>query len=115
MISSGIFIHPATWFILGALLLHLARRFNLHKALLIAIPVIAFFQIYSLPETFGVVHYLGFDIVFGKVDRLTFIFLHVFTLMALIGCIYALHVEETGQHIAAFLYIAASLGVTLAG
>ncbi len=115
MITSGIFMHPATYFILGAALLPLSKRLHLHKALLIAVPLLAFFQIYSLPETFGVVHYLGFDIVFGKVDRLTFIFLHVFTLMALIGCIYALHVEETGQHIAAFLYIAASLGVTLAG
>ena len=85
------------------------------QALLVAVPVMAFIQIYSLPETFGVVNYLGFEIIFGKVDKLTFVFLHVFTLMAIIGCIYGLHVEETGQHIAAFLYVAASLGVTLAG
>jgi multicomponent Na+:H+ antiporter subunit D len=115
MITSGIFIHPATWFILGAVLLPLAKRFHLQKALLVAVPVMAFIQIYNLPETFGVVNYLGFEIIFGKVDKLTFVFLHVFTLMAIIGCIYGLHVEETGQHIAAFLYVAASLGVTLAG
>lgn len=115
MISSGIFIHPAAWFILGAILLPLARRFNLQKALLIAVPVIAFIQIQGLPESFGVVHYLGFDIIFGRVDRLTTVFLHVFTLMALIGSIYSLHVEESGQHAAAFLYVAGSLGVTLAG
>ena len=115
MITSGIFIHPATWFILGAVLLPLAKRFHLQKALLVAVPVMAFIQIYSLPETFGVVNYLGFEIIFGKVDKLTFVFLHVFTLMAIIGCIYGLHVEETGQHIAAFLYVAGSLGVTLAG
>jgi multicomponent Na+:H+ antiporter subunit D len=35
--------------------------------------------------------------------------------MALIGCIYGLHVKEAGQHIAAFLYVAGSLGVTLCG
>jgi multicomponent Na+:H+ antiporter subunit D len=115
MINSGIFIHPATWFILGALLLPLARRFNAHKALLVAIPVIAFIQIYNLPETFGVVRYMGFEMVFGRVDRLTFVFLHVFTLMAIIGCIYGLHQEDIGEHVAAFLYIAGSLGVTLAG
>lgn len=115
MMTSGFFIHPSAYFILGACLLPLAKRLRMLKALLVAVPLLAFFQIYSLPETFGVIHYLGFDIVLGKVDRLTFVFLHVFTLMALIGCIYALHVEETGQHIAAFLYIAASLGVTLAG
>jgi multicomponent Na+:H+ antiporter subunit D len=115
MINSGIFIHPATWFIVGAILLPLAKRFNLQKALLVAVPIIAFMQIHGLPESFGVVHYLGFDIVFGKVDRLTYVFLHVFTVMAIIGAIYSLHLEETGQHIAAFLYVAGSLGVTLAG
>ena len=35
--------------------------------------------------------------------------------MAIIGCIYGLHVKETGQHIAAFLYVGGSLGVTLCG
>jgi multicomponent Na+:H+ antiporter subunit D len=115
MISSGILIHPATWFIVGAILLPVAKRFRLHKALLVAVPILAMVQIHGLPESFGTIHYLGFDIIFGRVDRLTYIFLHVFTLMALIGSIYSLHVEESGQHVAAFLYVAGSLGVTLAG
>ena len=115
MISSGIFIHPATWFIVGAILLPLAKRFRLQKALLVAVPILAFIQIHSLPESFGTVHYLGFDLIFGRVDRLTYVFLHVFTIMAIIGTSYGLHVEETGQHVAAFLYVAGSLGVTLAG
>jgi len=115
MITSGIFIHPAAWFILGACLLAPAKRLGLQKALLVAIPLLAFIQIQALPESFGVINYLGFEIIFGKVDKLTFVFLHVFTLMAIIGGIYALQVEETGQHVASFLYVAGSLGVTLAG
>lgn len=43
------------------------------------------------------------------------VFLHVFTLMALIGSIFGLHVKESGQHAAAWLYVAGSLGTTLAG
>jgi len=115
MIASGIFIHPSTWFVLAAILLPFAKRIGLHKPLLVAVPLISFLLIRQLPETFGVVNYLGFDIIFGKVDRLTFLFLHVFTLMAILGCVYSLHVKETGQHVAALLYIAGSLGVTLAG
>jgi len=115
MITSGIFLHPATWFIVGALLLPFAAKFKLQKALLIAVPVLAFIQIYALPADFGHVQYLGFDLIFGHKDKLSFVFLHVFTLMAVIGCIYGLKVEETEQHIAAFLYVAGSLGVTLAG
>jgi multicomponent Na+:H+ antiporter subunit D len=115
MTASGIFIHPATWFILGAFLLPFAKRVRLHKPLLVAVPLIAFLLIQQLPETFGVVNYLGFEIIFGRADRLTFIFLHVFTLIAFIGCMYSLHLEEIGQHMAALLYVAGALGVTLAG
>jgi multicomponent Na+:H+ antiporter subunit D len=82
---------------------------------LVGIPLIAFTLIHWLPDSFGQVSYLGFDLVFGRVDQLTRVFLHVFTIMAIIGCIYGLHVKETGQHIAAFLYVGGSLGVTLCG
>jgi len=108
-------MHPATWFLMGAFFLPVFKRMGLMKVVLIAVPLIAFFQIQWLPESFGQVSYLGFDLVFGRVDSLTRVFLHVFTLMALIGCVYGLHVKETGQHIAAFLYVAGSLGVTLCG
>jgi len=116
MISSTIFIHPATWFLMGAALLpFLNKRAGLKKVVLIAVPLIAFTLIHWLPDSFGQVSYMGFDLVFGRVDQLTRVFLHVFTIMAVIGCIYGLHIKETGQHIAAFLYIGGSLGVTLCG
>ncbi len=110
-------MHPATYYLIGALLLPVAKRFNAMKALLIAVPVLAFLQVLQMPipSTFGVVHYLGFDLIFGRADKLTYVFLNVFTLMGIIGCIYSWHVEEAGQHIAAFLYVAGALGVTLAG
>jgi len=116
MISSTVFIHPTTWFLLGAVFLAFAnKREKLKKTILIGIPIIAFTVIHWLPDSFGHVSYLGFDLVFGRVDQLTRVFLHVFTIMAIIGCVYGLHVKETGQHIAAFLYVGGSLGVTLCG
>jgi len=116
MISSTVLIHPTTWFLTGAVLLPLLnQREKLKKAVLIGIPLIAFTLIHWLPDSFGHMSYLGFDLVFGRVDQLTRVFLHVFTIMALIGCIYGLHIKETGQHIAAFLYVGGSLGVTLCG
>ena len=116
MISSKVLIHPTTWFLMGAVLLPLLNnKEKLKKTVLIGIPLIAFALIHWLPDSFGQVSYLGFDLVFGRVDQLTRVFLHVFTIMAIIGCIYGLHVKETGQHIAAFLYVGGSLGVTLCG
>jgi multicomponent Na+:H+ antiporter subunit D len=101
---------------MGAVLLpFLNNKEKLKKTVLIGIPLIAFTLIHWLPDSFGHVSYLGFDLVFGRVDQLTRVFLHVFTIMAIIGCIYGLHVKEIGQHIAAFLYVGGSLGVTLCG
>ncbi|WP_321368838.1 Na(+)/H(+) antiporter subunit D [uncultured Desulfuromusa sp.] len=113
--TSSIFMHPATMFIVGALLLPLAKMLKVQKVWLVLIPLIAFIQIQYLPESFGKVDWLGFELHFGRVDRLTMVFLHVFTLMALIGSIFGLHVKESGQHVAAWLYVAGSLGTTLAG
>ncbi|MGC9519246.1 MAG: Na(+)/H(+) antiporter subunit D [Desulfuromonadaceae bacterium] len=113
--TSSIFMHPATLFIVGALLLPLFRKFNAQKIWLVVVPLLAFIQIKYLPESFGTVEWLGFELQFGRVDQLTMVFLHVFTLMALIGSIFGLHVKESGQHAAAWLYVAGSLGTTLAG
>ncbi len=113
--TSSIFMHPATMFIIGALLLPLAKKFKVQKVWLVLVPLVAFIQIQYLPESFGKVDWLGFELHFGRVDKLTMVFLHVFTLMALIGSIFGLHVKESGQHVAAWLYVAGSLGTTLAG
>ncbi|RLB70079.1 MAG: Na+/H+ antiporter subunit D, partial [Deltaproteobacteria bacterium] len=116
MLSSTVFLHPASYFILGALLLPLFDRVKIaQKVILLAVPLLAFWQIHALPESFGVCHLMGFELTFGRVDKLTYVFLHVFTLMALIGAVYCLHVKETGHHIAAFLSVAGSLGTTFAG
>lgn len=117
MISNSIFMHPATLFIFGALLLPIVKRIHIsaQKVLLVIIPAIAIFQIYHLPASFGHVNYMGVDLIFGRVDKLTLVFLNVFTIMALIGSIYGLHVDESGQHMAAWFYVGGSLGVTLCG
>ncbi len=113
--TSSIFMHPATMFIVGALLLPLFKKFNAQKVWLVLVPLLAFMQIKYLPSSFGCVEWMGFKLQFGRVDQLTMVFLHVFTLMALIGSIFGLHVKESGQHAAAWLYVAGSLGTTLAG
>ena len=48
-------------------------------------------------------------------DALSMVFAHVFAIQALIGFIFALHVEDRWQHMAACLYIAGAFGCTFAG
>lgn len=109
-------IHPALLMILGAIVVPFLKG-TPRKAAMVAFPLAAFLLVafHMTPGTYGVMHYLGFEIITGKVDKLSLVFLHVFTLMAVIGAVYALHVEDPVQHSAGFLYVAGSLGVTLAG
>ena len=67
------------------------------------------------PGTYGVVRFLGQDLVFGRVDRLSLVFAYVFALMALVGMVYALHVKDDAQHVAALTYAGSALGITFAG
>ena len=67
------------------------------------------------PGTYGVVRFLGQELVFGRVDRLSLVFSYVFALLALLGMVYALHVDDDAQHVAALTYAGAALGATFAG
>jgi multicomponent Na+:H+ antiporter subunit D len=62
-----------------------------------------------------VTEYLGFSLAFGRVDRLSMVFGYIFVIMAFAGCLFALKLDDVGQHVAAFLYVGGSLGVVFAG
>ena len=67
------------------------------------------------PPTYGEVTLLGQQLVFGRVDQLSLVFSYVFSIIALLGMVYALHVDDDSQHVAALTYAGAALGVTFAG
>jgi len=112
---NSLLFHPVFLFLVGIAALPFLRG-RIKKVFMVVVPALAFIQVLKLaPGEFGHINYLGFDLVFLKIDKLSLVFANVFTLMALIGTIYSLHVKEDGHHIAAFLYVAGSLGVTFAG
>ena len=109
------FIHPSLFFILGAFLIPVFKGW-LKKIYLLIIPAAAFYIVVNMNTgTYGQLNYLGFNILLGRVDRLSLVFAHVFTLMSFIGVLYGLHVKEDAQHIASFFYVGGSLGVVFAG
>lgn len=108
-------IHPAVLFFLGAALIPFIKGKG-RKILLLGVPALSFLLLlFSSYGNHGVLNLMGRELIFGRVDRLSLVFGYVFTLMAFIGMIYALHVSEDGQHIAAFLYVGSSLGAVFAG
>jgi multicomponent Na+:H+ antiporter subunit D len=108
-------IHPGLLLIAGAWILPLLKG-RLKRALMILLPAAALIDcLLMTPGTYGVTDFLGQELTFGRVDSLSLVFSYVFSIMALIGMIYALHVDDNAQHVAALTYVGGALGVTFAG
>ena len=112
---SNLWIHPALILIFGGLLLPLVPA-RLKKGWLLLVPLLVFLRVFSMAKgVFGVVHFLDWTLTFGRVDSLSAIFGYIMSLACIIGTLYGLHVKEDAQHVAAWFYVAGSLGVIFAG
>ena len=108
-------IHPGLVLIVGAWLIPLLRGTAKRVAMLL-VPAVALIDCVLLqPGTYGVVRFIGQDLTFGRVDRLSLVFAYVFALMTLVGMVYALHVNDDAQHVSALTYAGSALGITFAG
>ncbi len=109
------FVHPALLYILGALPIPFLQG-AIRKAYLLLIPVLAILAVLAMqPGSYGAAQFIGQEILIAKVDKLSIVFATVFTIMALIGMVYALHLTRAGEHVAAFVYVGSALGVVFAG
>ncbi|MDH5298608.1 MAG: Na(+)/H(+) antiporter subunit D [Desulfobulbaceae bacterium] len=112
---NDLWLHPALILVIGSFLLPLIKG-PAKKSFLMLVPILAFLDVYMMPKgTFGVVQFMDWHLTFGRVDALSLVFAYIMTLMCCIGTLYGLHVEEDAQHIAAWLYVAGSLGVIFCG
>lgn len=111
------FIHPALIFIIGALVVPFIRG-PLRKPYLLLVPFLALGAVVSnsfLSGQFAVFQFMDWQLVFGRVDKLATVFAYIMSVMAIIGTLYGLHVERTGDHVAAWFYVAGSLGTIYCG
>ncbi len=111
------FIHPSLIMILGACILPLFKE-PFRKPYLVLVPLLAFLDVLYLSGhagTYGVFHFMQWTLTFGRIDSYSMIFGFIMSLMAIIGTIYGLHVKDDWQHIAAWFYVAGSLGVIYCG
>jgi multicomponent Na+:H+ antiporter subunit D len=108
-------VPPALIFILGALFIPLFRG-KLKNAYLLLLPVIGFINLLNIPEGIHfAVRFLDYELIFGRMDRLSLLFGYAFHLISFIAILYAIHVKDNMQHVSALLYAGASLGVIFAG
>ena len=115
MAMTSSFFHPSLAFIAVALLMF-PMPARTWRWLILVPPLIAIAAVLNMdPGEFWHLTYLGVDMTFGRVDKLSVIFAHVFAIQSLIGFIFALHLKSKYQHIAASLYIAGGFGCVFAG
>ena len=112
---SDLWLHPSLILILGALVLPLIPA-RLKKGYLLLIPILLFARVLGMARgEFGQVHILDWTLVFGRVDALSSVFGYIMSLMCILGTLYGLHVKDNAQHIAAWFYVAGSVGCIYAG
>ena len=106
---------PAVILIVGALLVPCFKgRFR--SAYLLAVPMLAFVDLLGMPPgTYWTVDFLDYELVLGRVDKLSMAFGIVFVLITFIGVLYSLNVRRNTAHMAALIYAGGALGVTVAG
>lgn len=91
-------------------------RGRVRSAFLLLLPVLAFAHVLALPHgEFGHFTLAGQELIAMRVDRLSLLFAYVFLVAAFLCAIYALHVTDTMQHVAALIYAGSALGAIFAG
>ena len=106
---------PGLILILGALLVPLLRG-HLRNAYMLALPIVGFWGLLTIPDGM----HFAFD-VFGytlnpvRVDKLSLVWGYIFHIAAAISIIYAFHIRDTMQQMAALIYAGAAIGGAFAG
>jgi multicomponent Na+:H+ antiporter subunit D len=112
---SDLWLHPSLILLAGALLVPLVPA-RLKQGWLLLVPLLTFARIATLSSgTHGAIHFLQFTLIFGRVDALSNVFAYIMGLMAIIGSLYGLHVKRNAEHMAAWTYVAGSIGAIYAG
>ncbi len=112
-------IPPFLIFFVGAVLVPLVRG-PARKALLLLVPLVGALNVWGLPTGYELpYHFLGYDLLPVRADRLSLLFGYLFHLAAFIAVVYSLHLgkkdHDTVQHTAGLVYAGSGLGAVFAG
>ena len=115
-------LHPGLILIVGAFLIPLFKGKSRQAYLLIP-PIVALIDVIlmytgyfgDIPFSTWQVPFLGYELVLGRVDKLSFLFGLIFTLASAYVVLYALQDKTSSEHMFQFIYVGAALGAVFAG
>ncbi|WP_394132369.1 Na(+)/H(+) antiporter subunit D [Shewanella maritima] len=91
-------------------------RGHLRSAVMLLAPIWGAVQLAGLePGIYWTMEFMGYQLEPVRVDKLSIMFGYLFHLAAFIGVVYALHLKDTVQHVAALSYAASAVGAVFAG
>ena len=111
----GSFLHPATLFVILALILPFLRGGFWRVLLFIPPGAAIFLTLHAHVGIYWEVDYVGQALVLGRVDTLSLPFIILFAFMSFICTTFSFHVRDKAQHVAALFFMAAAFGSVLAG
>ncbi|MCB1170916.1 MAG: Na(+)/H(+) antiporter subunit D, partial [Leptospiraceae bacterium] len=107
--------NPALLLVLGALFMGVLPRLARGWVFLL-FPLLSLAFLWSFPDGYSFrIPFAGYDLILVQLDALSRVFGTIFSIVGIVGGIYALHNQDRTQQINALLYAAGALGVTLAG
>lgn len=106
---------PAAIYLLGALLLPFFKgRFR--QAFALAVPLLGLLNYTQIVEgVHWTVTLLDFDLILGRADSWSLIYLNIFTVLSFIGILYILNDNRALDLSAGLLYAGSAMGVVMAG
>lgn len=108
-------ISPGLILILGSALVPLFRG-HVRSAYMLLLPLAAFALTLTLPYgNHGELDLFGLTLTTVRVDGLSLVFSYAFLLAALLGVVYALHIDDTLQQIAGLIYAGSAIAALFAG
>lgn len=106
---------PFLLFFLGALFMAVARK-EARGPILVLVPILGLLNLILMPSGAQVAtSAVGFDLTLFEADKLSFLFLVLFHVAAIIGGLFSMHLERSGQHVACLLYAGSAIGAVAAG
>jgi multicomponent Na+:H+ antiporter subunit D len=82
----------------------------------LVLPLLGLWQLCVLPYgNYGEVEIFGYALTTLRLDKLSFVFGLIFHIAAFLAALYALHVRDPLQQVAALVYAGAAIGAVLAG
>lgn len=107
---------PAFLFFIGAILLAFLPKGNPRALVGLIVPIVAAMMVWDLPTGIGgEVELAGLTLEMMRVDKLSTVFGLIFCLAAFLGNLYAWHVKDTVQQVAALAYAGSAIGAVFAG